>query len=281
MVESLYEQAILAYKAHQSGNWPLKQCSGIPGQADARVLHLAGASNIHTQVCGDSMDDCASTSVSSSAGISPAIRSENIHPALIEYLQIIQHEDTEFEDTSDIYTTEPTTSERLNGQASSWNTIGEAPSSALSSLVSNVATTGPNPSSSQSPLFQVQAGGQSWLEFETAQLPFPQRSAVQSIDPPFDTLSAFKSIFQFQNPSISAQYPELTSAPQRVSVVGPSLTPDNISGSFGIATVQMGNPNAGDDMDLARLIAENNPGLAHDGNGIGWDTFLTGWQDQF
>ncbi len=80
---------------------------------------------------------------------------------------------------------------------------------------------------------------------------------------------------------MSAQYPESTSAPQHVSAVGPSLTPDNISGSFEIGTVQMGDPHAMDDMDLARLIAENNLGPIHDGNGIGWDTLLTEWQAQF
>ena len=265
MVASLYEQATLAYKAHQSGNWPLKQSSSIRGQADARVLHLAGASNIHTQVCGDSMDDCTPTSGSSSTGISPTIRPENIHPTLFEYLQIIQTGDTGVERPSDIYTTGLTTSEQLNGQ-------GSAPSSVLSSLVSNVAATGTSSSSSQAPLFQIQAGSQSLLEFETAQLPFAQRSAMQSIDPPFDSLSAFDSIFHFQNPPTSAQYPELTSAPQPVSAVGPSSAPDNISGNFGIGTVQMGDPNAVDDMDLARLIAGNNLGLIHDGNVIGWDT---------
>lgn len=274
MVESLYEQAILAYKAHQSGNWPLKQSSSIRGQADARVLHLAGASNIHTQVCGDSMDDCTPTSASSFTGISPAIRPESIHPTLFEYLQIIQTGYTEVERPSDIYTTKLSTSEQLNGQAS-------APSSVLSSLVSNVAATGPSPSSSQSPLFQIQAGSQSLLEFETAQLPCAQRSAVKSIDPLFDSLSAFKSIFHFQNPPISAQSIELTSAPQPASAVGPSLAPDNISGNFGIGTAQMGDPNAVDDMDLARLIAGNNLGLIHDGNGIGWDTLLAEWQAQF
>jgi hypothetical protein len=215
------------------------------------------------------MDDCTPTSTSSSAG-SPSIQPENIHPTLFEYHQVIQRGDTAVEEPSDIYTSELTSSEKLNGQASSGQ-----PSSMLSSLVSNVATT------SRSPLFQIQEGGQPWPGFEPAQLPFAQRSSVQPNDPPFDSLSAFKSLFHFQNPSISAQYPELRSEPQQVPAVGPSFTPDNISGSFGIGTVQMGDPNARDDMDLARLLVENNPRLAHDGNGIGWDTFLTGWQAQF
>ena len=229
---------------------------------------------------GDSMDDCTPASTSSPAGRSPAIRPENIHPTLFDYLQTIQSRDTADEEPSDIYTSELWTSEKLNGQVSSGHIPEGATPSALSSLVSNVAATGPSPSS-PSPLFQIQAGGQSWLGYETAQLPFDQRSSVQSIDPPFDSLDAFKSLFHFQNPSISAQYPELTSRPQHVPAVEPLLAPNNISGSFGTATVQMGDPTAGDDQGLAQLIAENNLRPFHDGNGIGWDTFLTGWQVQF
>jgi len=227
------------------------------------------------------MDDCTPTSGSNSAGISPAIQPENIHPTLFEYLRVIQSGGTAGEEPSDIFASELRTSEKMNGQASRGHIIAKAPSSALSSLVSNVATTGASPSPSRSPFFQTQPGGQSWLGFETAQLPFAQGTSIQPIDPPFDSLSAFKSIFHFQTPSISAQYPELRSGPQYVPAAGPSLTPDNISGSFGIGTGQMGDPNVGDDMDLARLITENSPSLVHDGNGIGWDTFLTGWQAQF
>jgi len=45
--------------------------------------------------------------------------------------------------------------------------------------------------------------------------------------------------------------------------------------------MQMRDPDAGDDMDFARFKAENIPGLVHDENEIGWDTYLMGWQAQF
>ena len=228
------------------------------------------------------MDDCTPTSASSCAGISPAIQPENIHPTLFEYLQVIQRGDTELEESSHICTTESTSSEKMNGLASS----GGAPTSSPTSLsISNVVPTGPSPSSSQPPVFQTQAGGTSWPGFETAQTLFAQGTTVQSsVDSPFDSSSAFNSIFRLQHPSISTQYPQLSdgiSGMQRAPTVEPSLTPDTMSGSLGIGTVQMGDPNARDRMDFARYMADSVPGLVYDGNGLGWDTFLTGWQPQF
>lgn len=222
------------------------------------------------------MDDCTPTSASSCAGISPTIQPENIHPTLFEYLQVIQRGDTEVEESSHIYTTESTSSEKLNGLASS----GGASSSMLTSLgISDVTTTSPGPSLQQT-------GGSSWPEFETetAQTMFAQETAVQSVDSPFDASSAFNSIFRLQYPSIYTQYPQLsdgTSGMQRAPTIGPSSTPDSMSGNLGIGTVQIGDPNVRDGMDFARYMAENVPGLVYDGNGLGWDTFLTGWQGQF
>ena len=245
-------------------------------QANARVLHLAGASNIHTTACGDSMDDRTSTSASSSAGISPAIQSENIHPTLFEYLQVIQKGDANFKESSDSHTTESISSEKLNRLASSGHQTEGTTTSALTSLeVSSNANTGPSASSAQPPAFQTQAGSLSWPRFETAQSSFAQGNVVPFVDPPLDS---FNSIFRFQSPSISTQYPQLfdeTLGPQLTSAVGPSSTPDDTSGSFGIGAVQMGDPNAGDGMDFAQFIAENVPSLVYDGGGIGWDTFLT------
>ena len=242
-------------------------------QADARVLHLAGASNMRTQVYRDSMDDRTPASTSTSTGSPPAVQPENIHPTLLEYLQIIQRGGTDVGEPSDIYTTESSIlSEKLNGLAPSGHNIEGTPISTLTPQGnSNVATTGPTAPSSQ-PLFY---GGPS---FETAQAPFAQ---VQSTDPPFDTPFTFNSIFQ--SPSLATQHPQLSggiSGLQRTSTVEPSLTHDNMSGSFRTDTVQMGDPNAVDGIDFARFMAENVPGLVYDGNAMGWDTFLAGWQTQ-
>ena len=223
------------------------------------------------------MDDCTPASGSSCAGISPSIQSENIHPTLYEYLQVIQRGDAEVEESSPIYTTESTSSE-VNGLASS----GGAPSSVPAALEnSNVLTTGPSPSSSR------QASGPSWPGFETdtTQTLFDQGTAMQPVDYPFDTSSAFNSIFRLQHPEISAQYPQLSdgvaSEMQRAPTVGPSISPDSTSGGIGISTIQMGDPNARDTMDFARYLAENVPGLVYDGSALGWDTLLTGWQAHF
>jgi len=274
VVETLYEQATVAYKAYRSGHWPLKQSSGTRDQADARVLHLAGASNLH-------YDACTPTSASSPVGVPPAIQPESIHPTLFEYLQVIQREDTEVEESPDIYTTESASSEKLNDGAPGGRRIEKTSSSALNSLEIFNGAAGPSPSS-RLPLFQTQAGNPSWLPFESAQTPVAQGTAVQSNDPPFDPPPAFDSIFRFQHPSISTQHSQFSdgiSGPQLASAVGPSLTPDG-SGNFGIGMVQMGDPNAGDGMDFTRFVAENVPGLVYSGNGMGWDTFLTGWQTQ-
>jgi hypothetical protein len=285
IVESLFEQASFAYKAFRSGNWPLKQSSDTRKQADAPVLHLAGASNLHATISGASMDNRTPTSASSSAGTPPALQSENIHPTLFEYFQVIQRGDTDVKEGPDICTTESTSSEKLNGFAANGHRTEMTTASALNSLgTSDIATTGPSASSSLPPLFQTLASGPSWLGFEAPQSSFAHRSAVQSIDPPVDSVSAFSSLFRFDNPLLFTQYPQSTngtSESQRVSTLEPSVTPEDTSGGFGIDAVQMGDLNADAGMDFARFMAENVPGLAYDGNGIDWDTVLTGWQAQF
>lgn len=223
------------------------------------------------------MDDCTPTSSSSCAGISPSIQSESIHPTLFEYLRVIQRGDTEVEESSHIHATESASSREVNGLAPS----GGAPSAPTSLEDPTVLTTDPSPSSSQ------QASGPSWpgFETETTQTLFDQGTAMQSVAYPFDSSSAFNSIFRLQHPEISAQYPQLSdgvaSGMQRAPTVGPSLSPDNTSGSIGISTIQMGDPNARDTMDFARYMAESVPGLVYDGSVLGWDTFLTGWQPHF
>ena len=272
----MYEQATVAYKAFRAGKWSLETLGQNSKWVDPDVLHLAGASNIFAQRRECPTAGSTPGSTPSDTGLFPAIPQDSIHPALLQYMQVIQDGDVEIQDSSDLLDTDASRNTILSGRSSSGYGLGASTSAPTSHGMPGATcnNTGVLPTQ---PLSQVPADSQPWNSFESTQyhpVPRDPGEATYSLD-------SFDSIFRFQVPSLHTQYPQLPGAIARTvdqtSTTDHSPTSNDLSRGGGINGMPMGDTRAGSELDLASFMTENVPGLTSDGMGISWEAFFTGW----
>jgi len=269
----LYEQAKVAYNAFQVGKWPLETQGQNSQQVDLDVLHLAGASNIFSQRREGSTADYTPGSTPSDTGTSPVIPQDAIHPALLQYMRVIQGSDVKTQGPSDLLDTDSSRNATLSGTPSSGYGLG-APTSAPVPHGRPSATYTDIGVPPAQPLPQVPADTQLWDSFKPTQYPSAQGNpgeATYSLDPFTD----FDSIFRIQAPSLHTQYPQL---PYTIAQTADhSHASNDLSRGPGINEMRMGDTRAGSELDFASFMAENMPGLNYDGMGIGLETVFADW----
>ena len=230
----MYEQATVAYRAFQTGKWPLE----TQGQPD--VLHLAGASNIFAQRRERSTADTTPGSTPSDSGVFTAIPEDAIHPALLQYMQVIQDGDAKVQYSSDLLDTDSSRNTMLSGGSSSGYGLGASTSAPAPHGMPSATCTNIGVPPAQ-PLPQVPADNQMWNNFESTQ--YPQMSYANA-----------------QNPTADR-----------------SPASNDLPRGSGVSGMPMGDARAGNELDFAGFMSDNMPGLTYDGMGIGWEAFFPGW----
>ena len=206
--------------------------------------------------------------------MSPVIPQDAIHPALLQYMQVIQGGDVKSQGPSDLLDTDPSRNTILSGRSSSGYGLG-APTAAP------VPHGGPGATCTNigvpptQPLPQVPADSRLWNSFEPTQYPSVQRNTGEATYS-LDSFPDFDSIFRFQVPSLHTQYPQLSCT--ITPAADHSQASSDLSRGSGVSEMQTGDTRAGNELDFAGFMTENMPRLTYDGMGIGLETFFTDWR---
>lgn len=241
------------------------------------MLRLAGASNIFAQRREDPTADSISTSMPGATSVFPVIPQDTIHPALFQYMQVIQGGDANIQGSFSLPDIDPS---KTNAILSERSPIGcgldQLTSSRIPHGMPGTTSNSIGSRPTQQALPQVPADSQLWRSFESAQSPPIQRTPGEGTYS-LDSFSDFDSTFRFQSPFLHSQYPQLSGATQ-TPTTGPSPVSNDILRGIGIGEMRIEDTRAGGGLDFTPSMAENVPGLVSDGMGISWEALLAGWQ---
>ena len=202
----------------------------------------------------------------------PAIPEDAIHPALLQYMQVIQDGDVKVQYSSDLLDNDSSRNPISSGGPSSGYGLGASTSAPAPHGVPSTNIGGPP----AQPLPQVPADGQLWNSFESTQYPSVQSNPGEAAYS-LDSFPDIDSIFRFQAPSLHTQYPQASCAIAQNPPADHSQAPNDLPRTSGVSGMPMGDTRTGGDLDLPGFMAENMPGLTYDGMGIGWEAFFPGW----
>lgn len=209
----------------------------------------------------------------------PTIPQDTIHPALLQYMRVIQGDDVKNQESSYLLDTDLSRNAILSGGSPSGYGLGASTSAPVPHGMTGATCTNVGVLPTQ-PLPQVPVDSQLWNSFEPTQHPFVQRNPDEAPHS-LDSFPDFDSIFRFQAPSLHTQTPQLSGAIAQTAEQTPttnySPAPNDLSRGFGISGMRMGDTKPGNESDFAHFVAENAPGLTSDGMGIDWGAFLTTW----